>query len=529
MNAAVSTLPQNEEWSLMARSAIDQYAGQNFLRGKISDASALDLEKRILAITAQGQNPRTWSKQNFVSSLLSKFDGNQIGDSNLLNDDIFGLLALSSAGESGDVINKIRAHILANQNSDGGWGFSRGGSSDSNTTAMTVAALRASGGNAPGNAISYLKNTQNQDGGYGYTPSSESDGASTAWVIIGLRSAGASVPQNSINYLESLQLQDGSFKWMNSSSGSSLVTAYAVIALSGKSMPIRSIAASPTPTPSPNPAPNPTPTNPNPQTPTVHTPPPAAPTLPVNDSQCVSITAPNQVQTNQTFVSTVVFVNTGTKTWVIDENPHLLGSQNPQDNVLWGTARVNLPGNINPGASAGFSFTAKAPSTPGLHQFSWRMVEEHVQWFGDLCTKAITVSAPAPPPPAPVQAPSPPQPGNSTFYVTISYPGNKIYVGKTSFSSVNFTASNGQQYSYNTPRAIGTLVNAAKEINLLYEIKGLGLGPFVHTINGYAPLGSSGWQYAVNGTAPTASSADYVLKSGDVVQWFYGPPNTLPY
>ncbi|HYC79469.1 MAG TPA: prenyltransferase/squalene oxidase repeat-containing protein [Candidatus Binatia bacterium] len=409
LSQAVATLPQNEEWSIMSHASLNQNVGQSYLRSPLNGGSATDYEKRILAITSQGQNARTFASQNFISILLSKFDGNQMGDPTLVNDDIFGILALKSAGESGNVINKMRAFILSEQNSDGGWSFSTSGSSDSNTTAMAIAALRASG-SVPGNAVVYLNSTQNSDGGYGYTPAMDSDGASTAWAIIGLRSAGQSVPPNAISFLESLQTSNGSFKWKpNDGNSSSLVTAYSVIALSGKTLPIRTVANNP---PAPNPTPNPVPA-PNP--------PPPAP--------------------------------------------------------------VPAPIPVPP--------PALQPTPP-----------------------------PAPPNPNPVPTPSPvtitkpTSTTQTTHYVTISYPDNKIYVGNVS------TADS---------RAISTLIIAAQQINLLYEIRNTSFGQFVHTVNGYAPSGSSGWLYAVNGNIPSVSAYDYNLQPGDRVQWFYGDGNTQPY
>src|SRR5258708_35578386 len=123
LNQAVNTLPQNEEWSIMARAAIGQNSGQTFLRSPISNGSATDYEKRILAITALDENPRTFGSENFVEKLESFFDGNQIGDSSLLNDDIFGVLALTSAGISNNTVSKSRQFILSHQNSDGGCGL----------------------------------------------------------------------------------------------------------------------------------------------------------------------------------------------------------------------------------------------------------------------------------------------------------------------------------------------------------------------------------------------------------------------
>lgn len=116
---------------------------------------------------------------------------------------------------------------------------------------------------------------------------------------------------------------------------------------------------------------------------------------PVNNASCAGISAPNSVQTNQSFSATVSMRNTGTKTWTnTDANPHKLGSQDPGGNWIWGLSRVNLPGQISPGATASFNFTATAPSTPGTKTFSWKMLEEGIEWFGAKCSKNITVTTP---------------------------------------------------------------------------------------------------------------------------------------
>jgi hypothetical protein len=74
-----------------------------------------------------------------------------------------------------------------------------------------------------------------------------------------------------------------------------------------------------------------------------------------------------------------------------------LGSQNPQDNSTWGFNRVSLPSSpIAAGQNATFTFTAAAPMTAGVYAFSWRMVQDGVQWFGDTFTAYITVVMPGP-------------------------------------------------------------------------------------------------------------------------------------
>ena len=414
LNQALSTLPQNEEWSIMAYAAMGQSVGQSYLAQPLNSSVATDYEKRILAITAQGGNPSTISSENFVSKLETMFDGSQIGDPGLLNDDIFGILALKSAGISDNVVNSSRQFILAHENSDDGWGYATGVGSDSNTTAMAVSALAITGG-APSSAISFMISSQTSSGGYSYSPGDSADGASTAWVISGLLTAGQSVPDTAKSFLESLQLSNGSFKWQaDDAAGSALITAYAVIALSGHGLPIRT-GSPPNPPPPPPPDPTPPPTGgPNP----IPEPPPPAP-----------IPSPTPTPT-----------------------PPPTGGPTP----------------------------TPSPS----------------------------------PSPQPTPTPTPPPPPPSGFHVTITYPGNKIFVGGISNSSAT---------------AMDALITAAGQINLLYEIKPTSFGPFVRSIDGYAPSGSSGWQYAVDGTVPNVGAADFRLHSGDTVQWFYGGPGTSPY
>ena len=109
----------------------------------------------------------------------------------------------------------------------------------------------------------------------------------------------------------------------------------------------------------------------------------------------VSQTAPPSTMcTGQTAQVSITMQNTGTAVWAIpsaDPNPFRLGSQNPQDNTVWGFSRVEIAALTNgyspslpgPGTQWTFSFTVTAPSSPGTYNFQWRMVQEGVTWFGD--------------------------------------------------------------------------------------------------------------------------------------------------
>ena len=63
--------------------------------------------------------------------------------------------------------------------------------------------------------------------------------------------------------------------------------------------------------------------------------------------------------------------------------PSVLVLQSPQDNSTWGVSRRELPGPVAPGAEVTFTFDVIAPA-PGTHSFRWRMVQEFIEWFGDL-------------------------------------------------------------------------------------------------------------------------------------------------
>jgi len=218
---------------------------------EVSGNLATDYEKTILALTAAGENPRTFGNIDFITQLKGFYQSNQIGSPDLLNDDFWGILALVSAGESvlDPIIQDSKNFILTKQNSDGGWGYAISGQSDTNDTAAAIMALleveiRA---NDPviTKAIDYLKTSQNSDGGFPYLPGGESDSGSDSWVISVIYKLGQNPEdwqkndKNPIDHLKSLQRPDGSFKWISSEDkGYPILTAYAVIALTENYYPI---------------------------------------------------------------------------------------------------------------------------------------------------------------------------------------------------------------------------------------------------------------------------------------------------
>jgi len=272
-------------WVTMALSALGEAPDVSYLRSA-HGSTAVELEAPILALAAAGESPYTYPENDLVAALKSFYAGGQIGDPALLNDDIFGILALVSAGvsEEDPVVAGAKEFVLTRQNTDGGWPYAAGGTSDTNTTAAAIMALVASGdaqGSEPiQNALAYLRVAQNTDGGFPYDPQSSwgtaSDASSDAWVLMALTAA--SVDQSSFaassttkEHLLSLQIatttpSTGYFEYQQGSGEDSftpVTTAYAVLALLGKTLPVAKVAPPPppsAPTPEP-PSPEPTPSS----------------------------------------------------------------------------------------------------------------------------------------------------------------------------------------------------------------------------------------------------------------------------
>ena len=256
-------------WVTMALSALGEAPDVSYLRSA-HGSTAVELEAPILALAAAGESPYTYPEEDLVAALKSFYASGQIGDPALLNDDIFGILALVSAGvsEEDPVVAGAKEFVLTRQNTDGGWPYAAGGTSDTNTTAAAIMALVASGdaqGSEPiQNALAYLRVAQNTDGGFPYDPQSSwgtaSDASSDAWVLMALTAA--SVDQSSFaasstikEHLLSLQIATttpptGYFEYQQGSGEDSftpVTTAYAVLALLGKTLPVAKVAPPPPP------------------------------------------------------------------------------------------------------------------------------------------------------------------------------------------------------------------------------------------------------------------------------------------
>jgi RHS repeat-associated protein len=112
----------------------------------------------------------------------------------------------------------------------------------------------------------------------------------------------------------------------------------------------------------------------------------------VNDATLVSQSVPSAVYKAASFAVSQTWHNAGTNTWAPATNHHL-GSQNPQDNNVWGAGRWNLPSTVSPGANVTVAATLTAPGTAGTYNYQTRMVQDGVEWFGASSTNvAINVA-----------------------------------------------------------------------------------------------------------------------------------------
>jgi len=102
-----------------------------------------------------------------------------------------------------------------------------------------------------------------------------------------------------------------------------------------------------------------------------------------NDSQFVSQTVPGTMSPGQSYPVSVTLQNTGTSTWATGN--YFLGSENPEANTTWGLNRVDLTAPVASGASVTLNFNVTSPSTAGMYNFQWRMVQNSTR-FGAFTT-----------------------------------------------------------------------------------------------------------------------------------------------
>ncbi|HEY2290102.1 MAG TPA: S8 family serine peptidase [Thermoanaerobaculia bacterium] len=110
------------------------------------------------------------------------------------------------------------------------------------------------------------------------------------------------------------------------------------------------------------------------------------------DAQFLSQTVPTTMSAGHTYPVSIRVKNVGTQVWSPVGptcNAYRLGTLNNS----WNPIRVDFPSAVGLGQEVTLNFNVTAPSTPGIYDFQWQMVQECVQWFGDNSPKvSVTVN-----------------------------------------------------------------------------------------------------------------------------------------
>jgi Prenyltransferase and squalene oxidase repeat len=213
------------------------------------------LGKLMLGLAGTDANATAFAARNLIDDTLAALKALEEGS------DLYSLsLALLGLHAVGAPLPEAAVKtLLESRNADGGWGFSKGSDSDTNTSALALQALIAA--KAPvktAETLAYFKAAQNEDKGWPYqqpaTGSAESDANSTAGVIQALIAAGEALDTwgNPGQLLASFQQADGSFTYQRSQVAPNfLATVQAVPVLCGVTLSgtAEALAATPEATP----------------------------------------------------------------------------------------------------------------------------------------------------------------------------------------------------------------------------------------------------------------------------------------
>ncbi len=263
-DGSISGFGGESEWSVEAIQAAGQQAstfahgGSSLLDFLKADAPGpgtvpTTLERKIIAISAAGQEPSSFGGVDYESLLSAQHLSGQIGDPTLLNDDIFGVIAIDAAHDSGLLpeAQDALSYLLAHQGADGGFSYTTAScawcGADSSDTAAAIVAMYAASDLGLGSpsldaarsaALNYLLGTQQADGGFGGDASSPSDGSSTAWALMALNTIGSPAASSSASaraWLLNDQNPDGGFSYgaFGVTDSDTYTTAGAVTALLG--------------------------------------------------------------------------------------------------------------------------------------------------------------------------------------------------------------------------------------------------------------------------------------------------------
>ena len=222
------------DWAAIAFASVGNSSAKTKLRDYLRTASpslshVTDYERHAMALQALGINPYTGTAQDYIAPITGAFDGTQIGDTSLDNDDIFAIFPLMHAGytTNDEIIQKTSAFIVARQKTDGSWDESV----DVTAAAIQALSLTSSLPGVPDAIVegkAYLHEEQREDGGW-------ENSFSTSWALQAIAALDESesswTPGNDTpeEFLASLQQSDGGVDSMSTSDTMrTWATAYAI-------------------------------------------------------------------------------------------------------------------------------------------------------------------------------------------------------------------------------------------------------------------------------------------------------------
>lgn len=155
-----------------------------------------DLARHLLGVSAAGLDPRAFAGRDWLAELTESYTGTQFfhpARPHDVNDDVFAILALRSAGLSPSypAIAGAARFVQAAQNSDGGWGLTVSAPSEPDLTAAVLEALTSANaldGETREAALGYLAEHTHASGCFAH-PQLGANTDTTAWVVLGLLAA----------------------------------------------------------------------------------------------------------------------------------------------------------------------------------------------------------------------------------------------------------------------------------------------------------------------------------------------------